>query len=160
MYNYFFDKEISVDTMNELVERLQDKEGSINLYFSTDGGSPDAMNFLIEYMNTRKDEIEITLTDWIMSAGTLLLTDFEGKIKLHSGLDFILFHVFDRESYGLRKSDVPKEILTKQDFRKNKIFAEKLKDKNILNSKQIKRFLKGENVVVFQDEFRKWKLNE
>jgi hypothetical protein len=158
IYNYFFDKEISVDTINELVDKLQDREGKINLYFSTDGGSPDAMSFLIEYINTREEEIEITIIDWLMSAGTLLLTDFKGKIKLHPGLDFILFHLFDRESYSLRKSDVSKDILTKQDFRKNQIFAEKLKDRGILNSKQIKKFLKGENVVIFQDEFRKWKL--
>ncbi len=91
---HFFNKDITVDNINNLVDKLQTTDGEINLYFSTDGGSPDAMEFLINYLNTRKDEISITLTDWVMSAGTILLTEFKGKIILGEKLDFFYVSFF------------------------------------------------------------------
>jgi organic radical activating enzyme len=158
MYNYFFDKEISVDTINELVDRLQDRKGKINLHFSTGGGDPDAMYFLIEFLNTRKKDIEITLTNWLMSAGTYLLTDFKGKINISNKLDFLLFHFADRESYNLRKGIIDDKILAEQDLEDNKIFAKKLKKKGLLTDKQLEKYLDGRDVLVYQKQFRTWKL--
>ena len=70
MNNYFFSQDITIDNINNLVERLESSEGKFNLYFATDGGSPEAMTFLIQYMNTRKDEIEVKTVNEIDSSRT------------------------------------------------------------------------------------------
>lgn len=155
--NYFFDKSITVENVNELIEKLQNSEDKINLWFSTEGGNPDAMSFLIKFLNS-KNGVRITLTNWVMSTGTHILTDFKGEIKLGEGLDFLLFHMVDRESYSLRKGEIDESILTKQDFARNKIFAKKLKKKGLLTDKQIKRFLNGKDVIVYQEQFSKWNI--
>lgn len=159
MHSYFFNQDIKLNTINELVDRLQDVKGKINLFFSTNGGNLDPMRYLIQFLNYRKKDITITLTDRLVSAGVLLLTDFDGKIVINEGLDFILFHMWDRESYSLRVDTVISDkILTKQDKEGNLIFAEKLKNKGLLNDKQIKQFLQGKDVVLYKDTFNKWKL--
>ncbi len=68
-----------------------------------------------------------------------------------------MFHFFDRESYNLRKRSLDKK-LTKQDFKGNKIFAKKLKEKGFLTDKQIEKFLKGKDVYVYKKQFKKWRL--
>ena len=159
MHNYFFNQDIKINTINELVDRLQDVEGKINLFFSTNGGNLDPMRYLINFLNSRKKDITITLVDRLVSAGTMILTDFQGKIIIDEGLDFILFHMWDRESYSLRVDNtISDKILTKQDMESNKFFAEKLKNKGLLNDKQIKQFLQGKDVVLYKDTFNKWKL--
>ena len=153
--HYFFDREISVESVNEVISILQNEE-KINLYFSTNGGSPSAMMLLIEFLNSR--DTEITLIDSLMSAGTLLFTDFTGKITISDGLDFIMFHMFDRESYSLRKGFVDEKKITKQDFEGNVNFAKKLKKKGLLTEKQVKQFLKGKDIFAYKDTINKWKL--
>lgn len=161
MKYYFFNQKINTDTVNELVDRLQDIEGKISLFFSTNGGQLDSMRYLISFLNSRKKDITITLTDRLVSAGTLLLTDFEGEIVINEGLDFILFHMWDRESYSLRVDiTISDKILTKQDKAGNLFFAEKLKNKKLLNDKQIKQFLQGKDVVLYKDTFSKWKYKQ
>jgi hypothetical protein len=157
MYRYYFNNEITVENLNNLVERLQAVEGEIELWFSTNGGDTSAMSFLVRFLNSRKDDITVVLTDRVYSSGTFILTDFKGKIKIED-LDAILFHLADRESYNLRKDgySLSNKILTKQDKEYNKIFAEKIKNKGLLTDKQLKQFLKGKDVVVYQKQFKKW----
>jgi len=157
MNNYFFSQDITIDNINNLVGKLESSEGKFNLYFATDGGSPEAMTFLIQYMNTREDEIEVTLTDAVMSAGTKMLTDFKGKINISDGLDLVMFHMWDRESYSLRKGFANDKLLTSQDFEENKKFAKKLKNKGLLTDKQIKQFLAGKDVIVYKEQIKGWK---
>lgn len=157
MKYYFFNEDINVDTVNNLVDRLQNITGKITLFFATSGGHLDSMRYLISFLNSRKKDITVRLIDRIASAGALLLTDFEGSIVIDEGLDFILFHMWDRESYSLRVDSVISEkTLTKQDMEGNRIFAEKLKKKNILTDNQIKQFLKGKDIVLYKDTFNKW----
>lgn len=160
MYNYFFRDEISVDSVNGLVQRLQDNPGPVSLWFSTNGGTSSAMEFLICYLNSRSNEITITLTDKIYSAGTQILTDFEGLINIKE-LDSILFHVADRETYNFRKDSYSADfkIISKQDKAYNLRSAAKFKKKNLLSGKQIGDFLDGKDVVVYQDQFMNWELN-
>lgn len=44
MYRYYFSDDITVESVNTLVEKSQAVDFKIELYFSTDGGSPTAMN--------------------------------------------------------------------------------------------------------------------
>lgn len=148
---YFFNAPINIEEVNNLVEKLEGKE-DIVLYFSTEGGNLDPMRFLIRFLNSLGDNIEIVLTDELCSAGTMLLTDYTGRLT-HNGLDFILFHKWDRLVHNLRKSSiVSEEILNKQDEEENKIFAKKLK-KLGLSKKQLKKFNKGKDVIIYKDQF-------
>ena len=79
MNTYFFDDNINPETMNSLVEKLNSMEGEVDLWFTTEGGQTQSMEYLIHYLNSRKEEITVTVVDRLWSAGTLLLLDFEGK---------------------------------------------------------------------------------
>ena len=110
------------------------------------------MYFLCGVLNERKEDVEITLVETVMSAGIILLVEFKGKINFSEHLDCLMFHMFDRQSYSLRKGYLNEKVLTKQDFETNKIFAKKLEKKGFLNKKQIKKFLKGEDIILYKNE--------
>lgn len=149
--HYFFNEPINPETVNNLMEKLDGKE-DITLYFGTEGGETDSMRCLVSFFNSLKDNLEIVLTDVLASAGTMILTDYTGRLT-YDGLDFILFHKFDRLSYPLRNSSfVDDRKITEQDEENNVIFARKLK-KLGLTKKQLKRFNKGKDVVIYRDLF-------
>ena len=161
--HYLFNEEITEDSVNNLVEKLEsaDKEEKINLWFGTNGGSSSSMGFLVNYFNSIKDRLIITIAEKLLSAGTSILTDFEGKIILDlDDLDCILFHGADRESYRFRKDSTfhDAKILSKQDKEYNINFAKKVKNKKLLTDKQLKNLLKGRDVVVYKEQFKNWKL--
>lgn len=159
---YYFNNEITTVTVNELVEKLEQLDGEINLYFSTNGGHSASMKFLIKYFNSIKDRLTITLIEDVWSAGTRILIDFEGKIEICiEEMDSFLFHVADRENYNFRKDSniCNQQILSKQDKEFNIKFAEKIKKKGLLTDKQLKQFLNGRDIIVYKEQFEKWKLN-
>ena len=161
--HYLFNEEITEDSVNNLVEKLEsaDKEEKINLWFGTNGGSSSSMGFLVNYFNSIKDRLAITVTEKLLSAGTSILVDFEGKIILDlDDLDCILFHGADRESYRFRKDSTyhDSKILSKQDKEYNINFAKKVKNKGLLTEKQLRDLLRGKDVVVYKQQFKKWKL--
>lgn len=149
--HYFFNEGINAETVNSLIDKLEGKE-EIVLYFGTDGGDCDPMRCLIKFFNSLGDNIEIVLTDALMSAGTMLLTDYKGRLT-HDGLDFILFHKWDRLVHNLRKSSiVSEEVLNRQDDQNNKKFAKKLK-KLGLTKKQVRKYKAGKDVVLYKKDF-------
>ncbi len=156
-YVHFFHNEINVENINSLIDVLHDKE-KIELWFSTEGGQIPATYVLLSFLNSRHKDIEIVLTDSVSSAGTIIIAEFKGKIRIQD-LTYCLFHVVDRQRYPLRKSDyINDDIIQKQDRQGNIILAEKIKNKGLLNEKQIKLFLRGRDVVVYHDTINKWKL--
>jgi ATP-dependent protease ClpP protease subunit len=155
---YYFNKDITANTITELVDNLQEIDGKIRLYFSTNGGNSDPMTYLVSFLNSRKEDITVVLIDRLCSAGTLILSDFKGVIKMDKGLDFILFHMSDRESFSLRKGGASDKIITQQDLHRNKIFAKKLKKKGFLTDKQLKQYSKGDDVILYRKDFKHWKL--
>ena len=159
MYIHYFDESIEKESVNNLIDRLHGIQGEMTLYFSTSGGITSVMKALTTYLNSRKDEITVILTNRIYSAGTFILLDFKGKIKIQE-LDSILFHIADRETYNFRKDSysVNHEILIKQDNEYNLKVAKKIKKKGLLTDKQLKDYLKGKDVVVYKEQFSKWKL--
>ena len=50
------------------------------------------------------------------------------------------------------------KILSKQDKEYNINFAKKVKNKGLLTEKQLKNLLAGRDVVVYLEQFKKWKL--
>jgi hypothetical protein len=158
MNYYYFNYGIEPETVNNLIDKLSSIEGKINLYFSTNGGNSPSMGFLIKYFNSISDRLIITLTGYVCSAGTQILTDYKGKIKIDLfEMDYFLFHAADRESLNIRKGKSDK-ILNKQDLEWNKNFAKKLKKKELLTDKQIKDYLKGKDIIIYKDQYKKWKL--
>ena len=161
MNRHYFNNDITVESVNNLVEKLQTIEGKIRLYFSTDGGDPTAMDFLLDFLNSRKEDITIILTDRIYSAGADILILFEGTIELNEHLDCILFHLLDRQKYAFRTDGYtanPK-ILARQDMEYNIKFAEKIKNKELLTDKQLKQFLQGKDVIIYKKQYKQWNLN-
>lgn len=157
---YYFNDEITTESVNSLVEILQgfDNNEKINLWFSTNGGNTDAMEFLIHYFNSIAQNLEITITQTLCSSGTMILEDFKGKINIYD-LDFCLFHVADRETYNFRNnSSKNKKEIIKQDKLYNLNSAEKIKKRGLLTDKQIKDFLNGKDVYVYQEQIKTWKL--
>ena len=155
-YNYYFDDEITKETVNDLIERIQDKE-QINLWFSTSGGDMEAMSYLISVFNSFAERITITLCGQVHSAGLELLTDYTGKLVISDRVDYFIFHKEDREMLNLT-GDHDKKMLLKCLEEDNKIFAKKLKQKEILTDKQIKEFDKGKDVYVYREQIKNWKL--
>lgn len=148
--SYYFDEDINRNSVNSLIDKLETLRGEVNLWFSSEGGHPASMRFLITYLNSRKEEITITLTNRLCSSATLLLTHFEGVLKKNE-LDFMLFHVFDRERHPLRKSDwIDSDRIQKQDFERNEKLAKIFREKKILTEKQIKKFLKGKDILIYR----------
>jgi hypothetical protein len=161
MNHYYFDNKINNKTVNELVEKLQGLEGKINLWFTSDGGNSDDMYFLISYLNSRKEDIKITFTNIIQSAGTFILTDFLGEIILGEGLDCFMFHKIDRLVYTLRNSDSIQDKKLRSNIKLlNKNFAEKIKNKQLLTEKQLVEFNKGKDVVIYRKQFERWNIWE
>ena len=117
--------------------------------------------FLISFFNSVADRLTITLTNDVWSAGTQVLYEYKGKIKLDlDELDSVLFHLADRETYNFRKDSTicDTKILVKQDKEYNLKVAEKIKQKKLLTEKQLKDFLKGKDVVVYKEQFKNWEL--
>ncbi len=155
MYSYYFEDDIHKDSVNELMERLWDKD-EVKLYFATFGGEVDSMRYLIDVLNAKKN-ITVVLNSYLGSAGTLLLTEYTGKLEILPTVEYFLFHKFDREVYTLRKQKIDHNKLVSFTEEENKIFAEKLKQKEILTDKQIKQFLKGEDVIIYREQIQNFK---
>jgi ATP-dependent protease ClpP protease subunit len=159
MNYYYFNNKINNKTVNSLVDKLQTLEGKINLWFTTDGGNADEMDFLIAYLNSRKNEIIITLTGIIQSAGTHLLFEFLGDLIIGNGLDCFMFHATDRLVYPVRNnSEIQDKELSKNDRQLNLNTAQQIKNKQLLTNKQIKQFLQGKDIVVYKKEASTWNI--
>jgi hypothetical protein len=156
--HYYFQDRIEKDNINNLIEKI-DVDEEVHLYFSTDGGHYDTMQYLIDFLNS-KENIVIHLVECVMSAGCLLFTYFKGKLILEDGLDYLMFHVFDRQVYHLRKDGlIDDRILKKQTKQLNENFAKKIKEKGLLTDTQLKKYINGYDVVVYKQQFDKWVLN-
>ncbi len=152
-YTYLFDNEINQETVQELISILHNYS-TIDLFFTTEGGYTTAMEVLISYLNSRKEDITIILTNEICSAGTFILTDFEGCIKLSKNLDFIMFHLVDRMGYTLRKGILNKKQLTAQLKESNIELIEKYTALG-LTSQEIKKFKSGDDVILYKKDFHR-----
>jgi hypothetical protein len=157
-YVYHFDNPIDWESVQELIDILAQHE-KIDLFFTTEGGEIAEVRVLIHYLNTRKEDIDIYLTDVIMSAGAFLLTDFEGKIIITDSLDCILFHKTDRQVYTRRQQFVSIPILLEQLDKDNELMAKKFLDLGLTKS-EIKDYKEGKDVVLYRKDFNRLKINK
>lgn len=152
--HYYFNQPINTNTVNELVEKLTDEE-QINLWFSTTGGDIDSMFFLLDFLDTIKDKLVITLSSRVCSIGTLLLTDFKGKLEINPDYYFTLFHKIDCDYDSQRKTEPNSKMIISYMKRDNAALLKKYVDKGILNPEQAKKFEEGEDVVLYRDDMMK-----
>lgn len=157
-HTIIFNDTIKTDTVNDFINELSNFT-LVDIFFSTEGGEMSAMNALLQYLNKRKDDFKIILTDEICSAGTFILTDFEGEIEISRGLDFILFHLIDRIMYTKRVGEISKIQLAKQLKDLNQELAEKY-SKLGLSSKEISRFKSGRDVILYRKDFHRLNINK
>lgn len=156
-YTYLFENEINPETVQNLIDTLVGVP-SADLFFCTVGGELPAMKALIHFINNHPD-IVIYVTGYLASAGTFLLTDCNKEIYLTEDLDFILFHQADRPVEGqFRKRKIDEKILYLQTEEVNKQLADKYKRLG-LNSKEIKEYFKGEDVILYRKDFSRLKVN-
>ena len=148
---YIFDDEINLESVSALLEKLDDLSV---LYFSSNGGEHSYMKILIDALN-RKEGLEVFLFEFIGSAGTYFLTDFKGKLNI-SMANIILFHKIDVVTFQLRKDLANNKAYLKDLEKENKIYRAKIK--KLLTKKQLKKFDKGEDVVVYKKQIEQWKL--
>lgn len=153
----FFNDDISPESVQNLINELNNYV-EVDLYFSTNGGSRSAIEVLIHYLNSRKDEITVYLTEEVCSAGTYLLTDFEGEVRISENLDFLLFHLIDRFMSVSKKGDISKVELKKQLKELNVKDTNKFK-KLGLTDKEIKRYKAGYDVILYQKDIHRLNIN-
>lgn len=152
-HTLIFDEEIDIETVQGLINEMANHR-QIDLFFATNGGSLTAMDALIHYLNVRKDDIVIYLTDEICSAGTFLLTDFEGCVKLARGLDFILFHLGDRLTYANRKGSINTKELLKQLKDTNEEMLAKFEALGLTKA-ELKKIKAGHDVIIYKKDFHR-----
>lgn len=146
-----FEDDICAETVQGLINELNNYT-KIDLFFSTNGGEAASMEALIHYLNGRKEDITIYLTNEICSAGTFLLVYFEGCVLISKNLDFILFHSIDRAMLSRRKSPVSRVELLKQLDELNLETVERFR-KLGLTEKEIKRYKAGHDVILYRKDF-------
>lgn len=156
-YVHYFNNEVSTETVQELIGILS-AVPSVDLFISTPGGELAAAQVLMHFINNHPD-IKIYLTSYIASAGTFFLTDCSQEVYITEHLDWIMFHQGDREFGGrFRKEYLNTDILYEQTKQLNEEYANKFKRLG-LTSKEIKDYMKGEDVILYKKDFHRLKIN-
>lgn len=157
-YVHFFNDEINTESVQELIGILSSVPAA-DLFISTPGGDIASAKVLMHFVNQHPD-LTIYLTAIVASAGTFFLTDCEKEVYITDELDLILFHQGDREFGGrFRKQFLNMDILFEQTKATNLIYADKFKRLG-LNSKEIKQYLAGEDVILYKKDFDRLKVSK
>lgn len=147
---YIFEEDITLESINGLLEKLDQIDV---LYFSSTGGTVSYMKVLIDALNKRED-IEVHLFDSICSCATFFLTDYKGKLNTDR-MEVVLFHKIDIQTYQLRKTVFNDKQYLEDLKEDNKEYRAKIK--KFLTKKQLKKFDKGKDVVVYKKQIQEWK---
>lgn len=150
-----FSKNINEKNVQNLIDTIN-HYAFVNLYFSTNGGRLDCMGILTDFLNHRfeNNSLKLTLFDFVASAGTLLLLDYEGPIYVKDLRGF-LFHAPDILTNNVRKDKFQKNI-EEQLVKDNDIFYERLLSLG-LSKAEVKKIKEGDDVYVFRDELHRIK---
>ncbi len=156
-HTLLFNDEITWEAVQELIDNMGNYY-DIDLFLATNGGTPCAMEALINYLNWRKDHVTVHLTDRICSTGVDILTDFEGEIVLSKNLDYLIFHIVDRSLYTLRTPFEYKELV-KQLQVENESDITKLRALG-LTEVELKKYKSGKDVFLYRKDFHRLNINK
>ena len=153
----FFEDVLDAESVNALIYLISKSKKPVDLFISTQGGSLSAAKVLLHHINNNVEDINIYLTGYVASAGTFFLTDCTKPVYITPDLIFLLFHTIDMPQETMtRKEDVSSKEMKKQLDADNKVLLEKYRELG-LNEKELKSFLKGEEVVLYRKDFDRLK---
>ena len=124
-HTIIFKDEIDLESVQDLIDRLSMYE-FVNLYFSTNGGYISEMLILINYLNerVRSSSIKVILYDDVISAGTLLLMNYEGPLFISPMFRYFLFHAPDVMLQTTRRDSSGKIVLQLLEESNKEYFSE------------------------------------
>lgn len=153
-HTIIFSDRIETDTVQDLIDEMHGYS-FVNLYFSTPGGHVFDMDVLVDYLNYRYkvNSLKLIIGTELISAGTLLLTDYVGPIFLHRDFYLFMFHSPDMEFSRYRPKEGDDGIKRLLDKENEKYYA-KL-EKLGITKPQMAKIRKGENVFWYADQVHK-----
>jgi len=155
-HTVIFNSSISTDNVADVIDEMN-RYPFVNLYFSTDGGVINEMNILIDFLNYRSktDTLKLTLYDFVASAGTLLLCNYEGPIFLQKYFRGFMFHAPDITVGTIRQGVFGSKAKELLEVMNEDIYAQYMQIG--LSKADIAKIKKGEDVYVWYDELNKIK---
>jgi len=157
-HTIIFNSSISANSVQEIINECSQFQ-FVNFYFSTDGGNIFETNILIDYLNYRHREgsLKLIMYDFIASAGTLFLLDYEGPIFLQKYFRGFMFHAPDITVNTIRPGLFGKKSKELLDVMNEDIFKRYLEIG--LSKSDLEKIKKGEDVYVWFNELAKIKRN-
>ena len=155
-HTIIFKDEIDLESVQDLIDRLSQYQ-YVHLYFSTNGGYVSEMLILINYLNERvkSDSIKVTLYDDVVSAGTLLLINYDGPLFISPMFRFFQFHPLDLNLPVVRR-EAREKIINQLLEEANKEFFSELKYLG-LNKKEMTIIEGGGDVFINKNELSRIK---
>lgn len=156
-HTILFDDEIRTESIQDLMDKMS-QYPFVNLHFTTDGGELHTMLAFIGYLNRRhyQDTVRVYLDLHCISAGTLLLTDYEGHLYITPSFRYFYFHTPDYMAYQKRKSTVEPRLRELLDIY-NEGYFEKLRTNVGLTKTQVDKIRNGDEVYIYADELSRLK---
>ncbi len=156
-HTIIFNSTITPQTVQEIIDEINQYE-YVNFYFSTDGGNINEMIILIDFLNYRYNEgtLKLVLYDFVASAGTFLLFDYEGPIFIQRRyFRGFLFHAPDITLRTIRN-----DVLGKKSKELLETMNEDVYSKYIeigLTKADITKIRNGEDVYLWYNDLGKIK---
>jgi hypothetical protein len=80
-----FNQELDDQSVRNLIDEIDNADDFVDLYFTTPGGSAICYNALLEYLNSKKDQITLIANWEISSGGFLVFFKFKGEKRIIPG---------------------------------------------------------------------------
>jgi ATP-dependent protease ClpP protease subunit len=154
VHTIIFDETITNETVAVLIDEMANWQ-YINLYFSSPGGEIPFMHVLADYINSRKDKIDVFPTFQNCSAAAILVfKHLECKIVIREELlDYIMFHKIGRQIVSQRKNK-SYDNMEVIDAKTNKLLSKFLN--RYIPKKKVKEFKKGKDVEFCYTDIKKY----
>lgn len=156
-HTIIFENKLTTKTVQNLINTISQYH-YVNLYFSTNGGRMDMANVLIDFLNQRylNNSLKLTLFNFVSSAGTLLLLDYNGPIFVKDLRGF-MFHSPDMALSTIRK-DIYQRGVEDVMMEDNEAYFDRLMHLGLTKS-EIKKIKEGEDVHFFRKDFHRLKVD-
>ena len=155
-HTIIFNSTINAQTVQEIINEIS-QFPFVNFYFSTDGGNLNEMNILVDYLNYRHSEntLKLVLYDFVASAGTMILLDYEGPIYIQKYFRGFMFHAPDITVGTVRPGVFGKKSKELLDLMNEELYTRYMEIG--LTKSDITRIRNGEDVYVWFNELGKIK---
>jgi hypothetical protein len=155
-HTIIFNSTINAQTVQEIINEIS-QFPFVNFYFSTDGGNLNEMNILVDYLNYRHSEnaLKLVLYDFVASAGTMILLDYEGPIYIQKYFRGFMFHAPDITVGTVRPGVFGKKSKELLDLMNEELYTRYMEVG--LTKSDITKIRNGEDVYVWFNELGKIK---